>query len=546
MKIALGQINPTIGDFPGNRKKIITQAQSARKLGASLILFPEMSICGYPPMDLLDHRTFVEENLKSLRILQKDCPPDIAVVAGYVDKNRSQTGNPLQNIASVILDGRIIHRQAKTLLPTYDVFDESRYFQPAAERNIFTHKGRRFGIAICEDVWWESEPVPGVRYPVDPVKDLLDKGAEILLVPSASPFFAGKKGLRFTLLSGIGTSSGVPVYYSNMVGGNDNLIFDGYSFAASAEGRLLHLSPGFEEDLSIVDEAPVAAGLTLEEDKNADILEALCLGIRDYLKKCGFNKVHLGLSGGIDSALAAVLAARALGPDKVRAFGLPSAYSSQGSVQDAMDLAKNLNIEFSVMTIADLFAQFKKDLDPYFKDMPEDITEENIQARIRGLLLMAYSNKFGSLLLTTGNKSELAVGYATLYGDMCGSLAVIGDLFKTEVYELARYINKDGEVIPESIIRKAPSAELRPGQKDLDTLPPYDLLDQILSRYILESKTAREIIKEGFNETLVREIISKVGYAEYKRRQAPPVLKVSPKAFGTGRRMPIARNIYEA
>jgi NAD+ synthase (glutamine-hydrolysing) len=294
--------------------------------------------------------------------------------------------------------------------------------------------------------------------------------------------------------------------------------------------------------MSIVDDTAAS----LQEDKNADIIEALCLGIRDYLKKCGFNTVHLGLSGGIDSALVAALAARALGPDKVRAFGLPSPYSSQGSVQDAMDLAKNLRIEFSVMTIADLFAQCTKDLNPYFKDMPEDITEENLQARLRGLLLMAYSNKFGSLLLTTGNKSELAVGYATLYGDMCGSLAVIGDLFKTEVYELARYLNKDGEIIPETIISKAPSAELRPGQKDQDSLPPYDLLDQILARYILESKTAREIIKEGFNEGLVREIITKVGYAEYKRRQAPPVLKVSPKAFGTGRRMPIARHIYEA
>lgn len=542
MKIALGQINPTIGDFLGNRKKIIAQAESARSRGARLILFPEMSICGYPPMDLLDHGTFVEENLKSLRILQKDCPPDIALVVGYVDKNRSMTGNPLQNIASVILDGRIIHRQAKTLLPTYDVFDESRYFQPAAERKVFTYGGTRFGIAVCEDVWWESEPVPGVRYPVDPVADLLDRGAEILLVPSASPFYAGKKDLRCSLVSSIGTSSGVPVYYTNMVGGNDNLIFDGYSFATSAEGKLLHLSPGFREDMSIVDDTAAS----LQEDKNADIIEALCLGIRDYLKKCGFNTVHLGLSGGIDSALVAALAARALGPDKVRAFGLPSPYSSQGSVQDAMDLAKNLRIEFSVMTIADLFAQCTKDLNPYFKDMPEDITEENLQARLRGLLLMAYSNKFGSLLLTTGNKSELAVGYATLYGDMCGSLAVIGDLFKTEVYELARYLNKDGEIIPETIISKAPSAELRPGQKDQDSLPPYDLLDQILARYILESKTAREIIKEGFNEGLVREIITKVGYAEYKRRQAPPVLKVSPKAFGTGRRMPIARHIYEA
>jgi len=541
LKIALGQINPVIGDFQGNVNRIIhfTEKAAADLKKPELIVFPELSICGYPPMDLLDQEAFLEKNLKALREIQHGTPRGLGIVIGYVDKNKSAAGKRLMNTVSVIEGGQILFTQAKTLLPTYDVFDEARYFEPAAERKIFRWKGRKIGIAICEDIWWETEPSAGVRYPVDPVKDLLDMGASLILVPSASPYYAGKPRIRCRLLSHIGRSSGVGVVYVNMVGGNDSLIFDGQSMIISGSGRLTFLGKAFDEELVIVD-TESKTEVRLNGEKYDELERALILGIRDYLEKCGFCRVHLGLSGGIDSALVAVLAVKALGADNVKVFALPSRYSSEGSLKDAQKLADNLGIELMHLPIESIFTSYLDSLKPLFRGRDPDITEENLQARIRGTLLMAYSNKYRSLLLATGNKSELATGYCTLYGDMAGSLAVIGDLLKTEVYKLADYINHSGEIIPRAILNKPPSAELRPDQTDQDTLPPYDILDKIIHLYIVENLDTEKISERGFKSGLVERVITMIKRAEYKRRQAPVVLKVSPRAFGTGRRIPIA------
>jgi NAD+ synthase (glutamine-hydrolysing) len=546
----LGQINSTIGDFEGNRTLIRDAAIRARSGGAELIVLPELNVCGYPPMDLLDHDAFVEENLNALRWLQHALPPEIAVVVGYVDRSPAAAGKSLQNVAAVIHGGNVVFRQAKRLLPTYDVFDEARYFEPATESAVWQFGETRVGIAICEDIWWETEPVPGTRYPVDPVRDLLDQGAEIILAPSASPFHQGKLAIRRQLITSIGRNSGVPVVYVNLIGGNDSLIFDGYSMVTRADGTLHHLCTGFAPDIAIVETAALASGdgptgATLPTDAMAELEAALVLGLRDYLAKTGFSRVHFGLSGGIDSAVVAVIAARAVGPENVTAFLMPSQYSSSGSVTDSEELAANLGIRAVTIPIRPIYDAFATALGEEFAGTEPGIAEENIQARTRGNLLMAWSNKFGSLTLTTGNKSELAVGYCTLYGDMSGGLGVIGDLLKTEVYALARAINRTATVIPEAIITKPPSAELRPDQKDEDSLPPYDLLDGILHRYLVNSETHAQIVAAGFEPETVSRILALVGRSEYKRRQAPPVLKVSPKAFGTGRRMPIARRIYE-
>ncbi len=547
MKIALAQINTTIGDFDGNREKIREYAVRARSLGAEMVVFPELSLCGYPPMDLLDHASFVEQNLRSLRRLQTELPADLATLVGYVDNSRVFGGRALENVVAVISGGTIAHRQAKRLLPTYDVFDESRYFEPAQSSEVFVYHGTSFGIAICEDIWWEAEPAPGVHYPRNPVRDLLDAGARVLLSPSASPFHRGKIGVRHSLVRGIGRNNSVPVVYVNMVGANDSLVFDGNSFVCDSDGAVIQRSPGFTEDLSIVDlsrTVPVGQP-AYDADELGEVQSALILGIRDYLAKSGFSRVHLGLSGGIDSAVVATLATLAAGPENVRVFLMPSQYSSEGSVTDSRTLCENLGITASTIPIKPVYESFMEQLADEFSGYPQNVAEENIQARIRGILVMAYSNKVGSLPLTTGNKSELAVGYATMYGDMAGSLAVIGDLFKTEVYELARYINRDREIIPAAILSKAPSAELRPDQTDQDSLPAYDVLDRILHRYLVQSRTYQEIVELGFDRSVVSEVLRMVGRAEYKRRQAPPVIRVSSRAFGTGRRMPIARHIYE-
>lgn len=564
MKIAIGQINSTIGDFEGNRQKILAAAAAAKNEGAEIVVFPELALCGYPPMDLLDHDAFVEENQAALRTLQQDLPRDIAIVTGYVDRSPEPGGKGLRNVAAVIRDGTVLFRQAKRLLPTYDVFDEARYFEPARESRVWTYGEHRVGIAICEDIWWEAEAAVDRRYPVDPVRDLLDAGATVILAPSASPFHVGKKTTRTRLVSSIGRSGGVPVVYVNCVGGNDSLIFDGASIATDNRGEVIHQSPGFTEDVCVVDISATARDRepappgphqhrSMTEDtpspldaRDLDDLEnALVLGIRDYLEKTGFRSVHLGLSGGIDSALVAVLAARAAGPDRVHAFLMPSQYSSPGSISDSEMLAENLGIPWSTVPIQPIYDSFTEALKTQFAGTDPGVAEENIQARVRGTLLMSWSNKFGSLTLTTGNKSELAVGYCTLYGDMAGALAVIGDLFKTEVYALCRHINRDKEIIPDTILTKPPSAELRPNQTDQDSLPPYPVLDRILARYLIFGRTGSQIIAEGHDGATVTQVLNLVGRSEYKRRQAPPVLKVSPRAFGTGRRMPIARRIYE-
>lgn len=547
MKIAIAQINTKIGDFKGNVDKILHYAERAGDDLVELLVTPEMSICGYPPMDLLDYDRFVRENQKALRRLQKELPGQVAVAVGYVDRTRGTSGKPLQNVVSVLRDGKILHTQAKTLLPTYDVFDEARYFEPAASRSVFELNGRRIGVAICEDIWWEQEPAPGTRYAVDPVKELMDSGVDLLLSPSASPFFTGKQELRLSLLERIGQSSAVPTVYVNMVGGNDNLIFDGCSMMTDAEGHLIKCAEEFVEDYLVLDTDARHQPLKLPNvNENEKLRKALVLGVHDYVSKCGFKRVHFGLSGGIDSALVAVIATQALGPEHVHAFALPSRYSAETSESDARQLADNLGIGYDVLPIEEPFKAILGVMEPVFEGRDPDVAEENIQARIRGTLLMAYSNKFGSLLLTTGNKSELATGYCTLYGDMSGGLSVIGDLLKTQVYELSKHINSSEEIIPQNIIDKPPSAELRPDQTDQDSLPEYDVLDDILVQYVQENKSADEIAKTGHDIETVREILRLVGRNEYKRRQAPPVLKVSTRAFGTGRRMPIARNIYEA
>jgi len=552
MKIALGQMNAVIGDFSGNRKKIVDYAEKAAGQGSNLLITPELSLCGYPPMDLLDYASFSRENIHSLRILQRDLPRGIAVAVGYVSVN-NEAGKGLRNCVSVIRDGEVIFSQAKSLLPTYDVFDEARYFEPASTRRVFSFMGRNIGFAICEDIWWETEEAAGTRYPVDPVAELLDAGADMIISPSASPYYNGKLGVRYRLLSRIGSMGDVPVVYVNMVGGNDNLIFDGASMLVSPDGRLCHISPSWEEDLSFIDpDSSVSSSLALPEEGMEAVRRALVLGIRDYVEKCGFSRVHLGLSGGIDSALVATLAVEALGREQVRVFAMPSRYSSEGSLSDARKLADNLGISLETIPIEPMFVSSLDSLTPHFAGRQPDVAEENVQARIRGLLMMAYSNKWGSLLLTTGNKSELATGYCTLYGDMCGGLSVIGDLFKVEVFALCKHINERSienggdEIIPQAIISKPPSAELREDQKDEDSLPPYEVLDGILFHYLLKNESADEIARAGFDREQVGQILSLVGKNEYKRRQAPPVLKVSPRAFGTGRRMPIARKIYEA
>lgn len=546
MKVAIGQINPVIGDFSGNAARILDYVTRAERGGADVIVFPEMCVCGYPPMDLLDHVSFVEANLKTLRLIQQRSPKGIGIVLGYVDKNRTSAGKPLVNAVSLIRNGEILLTQTKSLLPTYDVFDEARYFEPADRRLVIAFKGEQIGIAICEDIWWEAEQPSALPYPVDPVKELIDQGATVIFSPSASPFYSGKLDVRLRLLSSIGKSSGVPVVYVNMVGGNDSLIFDGRSLVTSADGDLNFLGAGFEEQLAFVDTKSLKSKIALEVNRYEELEQALVLGIRDYLDKCGFKRVHVGLSGGIDSSVVAVLATKAVGSENVTVFALPSRYSSESSRDDAQTLAENLGIKLHSLSIEEMFRAGLEILAPVFGDKPLDATEENLQARIRGLLLMAFSNKFHSLLLATGNKSELATGYCTLYGDMCGVLAVIGDLFKTEVYALARSLNREKQVIPESVLTKAPSAELRPDQTDQDSLPPYDLLDKILEQYLLQNKTFEEITALGYEAALVKSVLNMVGRAEFKRRQAPPVLKVSPRAFGTGRRIPIARTIHEA
>jgi NAD+ synthetase len=540
MKVALAQINTTVGDFAGNEVKILSAYRRATEAQVDLVMFPELATCGYPPRDLLLKSFFISRNLESLNRLAKAAGPT-AMLVGYVGKNESPPGREATNSVALLQNGKILATRTKTLLPTYDVFDEDRYFEPAELNLPVEFNGQKIGLTVCEDVWNDEDFWRERRYQRNPAAELTAAGAQIIFNVSASPWHLGKNKTRHNMLSSLAVKVNCPVLYCNLVGGNDELIFDGASLAFDSAGKRTAQGALFAEDLLIVNTdqtKPIEAKEPVEEEA---IYDALVLGLRDYLHKCGFKSAVLGLSGGIDSALTAVLAVAALGKENVRGVSLPSQFSSQGSLDDARILATNLGIRYDVLAIQPMFEAARHQLKHVFAGRSEDTTEENIQARLRGVVLMALSNKFGSLLLTTGNKSELAVGYCTLYGDMCGGLAVVSDVPKTMVYRLAKWINRSGELIPAASISKAPSAELRPNQTDQDSLPPYEVLDAILEEYVVRLRPASEIIARGFDEATVRRVVHLIDANEYKRRQAAPGLKVTSKAFGVGRRIPIAQ-----
>ena len=541
MKIGIAQINPVVGDFPGNAKRILAAYRECLDDGADIVLTPELSLAGYPPRDLVFKSQFVPKCLQALDYLAEESRA-VPLLVGYVDRNHpSRPGKPFRNAAAWLENGEIRHRFIKTLLPTYDVFDERRYFEPGESCEPVEWNGKRIGVTICEDIWTEDY-LQRPFYDRDPVDELSAKGIDLLLNLSASPFHLGKPTLRRAMIAGIAHRARVPVVYCNTSGANDQLVFDGHSLVAGANGRISLQLPGFQEYNCVIDPfVEVENDIPLGECETAQLYEALVVGLRDYVTKCGFSSVCLGLSGGIDSALTAVIAADALGPKNVHGLTMPSPYSSRGSVEDSFELAKNLGIRCDEVSIAAPFQAIKEAMQPLFEGKPEDVTEENMQARIRGLLLMSLSNKDNHLLLTTGNKSELAVGYCTIYGDMNGGLAVISDLPKTRVYEVSQWVNRAREIIPWNTICKPPSAELRPDQKDQDTLPPYETLDAILELYIEHHMSADEIIARGYEEATVRWIQRRVDLNEWKRHQAAPGLRVTSKAFGIGRRMPIVQ-----
>ena len=543
MKIALAQINPTVGDFSGNIQKILEYAACASKRGAELVLFPELCVCGYPPADLLEKPSFIARAEEAvLEIAEATGKLPLTVVCGSVAARHHGEGKHVGNMAFVLSGGTIVHRQQKMLLPFYDVFDEQRYFEPATEQHTFSLGSERVALTICEDAWndklfWQTR-----RYAVDPVDELVREGATLILNISASPYWRGKRKTREAMLSALARRHRVPVLMCNQVGGNDSLIFDGTSLGIAADGTVFGQGKSFEEDLVLVDTVSCAGDQhSTYPGLDAGAYHALVLGTRDYVSKCGFQKAVIGLSGGIDSALVTAIAADALGKENVLTVGMPSPYSSPGSIADSEHLAQNLGVRFELCRIGPIFADFTTTLAPIFAGREPDLTEENLQSRIRGALLMAISNKLGSLVLTTGNKSEMATGYCTLYGDMVGALAVIGDVIKTNVYRLAHYVNRDSEVIPRNIIEKAPSAELRPGQLDTDSLPPYEVLDPIIEAYVERYESPEQIAETQAQEVdLVRQVVKLVERSEYKRQQAAPVLKITPKSFGMGRRFPIA------
>ena len=544
MKVALAQLNTTVGDLAGNEAKILAAYQRGIESGAELVVCPELSVCGYPPRDLLHKRSFIPGNWATVQRLAA-ATGKVGLLIGYAGSNDKRPGREATNSAALLQNGGILATRHKTLLPTYDVFDEDRYFEPATENLPVTFNGQKIGITICEDIWNDEDFWKDRRYPHNPAVDLANAGAKLLLNISASPWHLGKNNTRREMLANLAAKTGCPLLYCNLVGGNDELVFDGASMAFDGTGQLGAEGVFFGEDFLVVDTAkPGFIGPQLMEDEES-IYRALVLGLRDYVHKCGFKSVVLGLSGGIDSALTAVIAVEALGPENVRGVSLPSQYSSQGSLDDAQILAQNLGIQHDVIPIQNAFESVKAELQPVFAGRKEDTAEENIQARLRGVILMAMSNKFGSLLLTTGNKSELAVGYCTLYGDMCGGLAVISDVPKTMVYRLSNWINREQEIIPPASITKPPSAELRPNQTDQDSLPPYDVLDAILEAYVVQYKSPAEIVQAGFHETDVKRIVKLIDFNEYKRRQAAPGIKVTSKAFGVGRRIPIAQRYRE-
>jgi NAD+ synthase (glutamine-hydrolysing) len=549
MKIGFAQINPTVGDLRGNCELIIGAYQRLAESGAELVLTPELAITGYPPQDLVFKSRFVPENLALLEKLHAHMGNAVLLV-GFVDRNEGR-GKPFHNAAALLERGKPIRKTYKSLLPTYDVFDEDRYFEPATCVEPFEVHGKKIGVTICEDIWTD-EYLPRPLYEVEPVRVLVEQGAEIILNLSASPFRVGAPACRLEMIAAQAHTYQRPICYCNVVGGNDQLIFDGNSIAVNASGELIAHLAAFREDERIVDTDSAAAIKFHEGKTSEELFAALSLGVHDYFRKCNFHSAVIGLSGGVDSAVTAVIAVDALGAENVTGVSMPSPYSSRGSIDDARVLAHNLGIKFLEIPITDAFRDFKAQFKEIFKALPENETEENMQPRLRAMTLMALSNKFGHLLLTTGNKSELAVGYCTLYGDMAGGLAVISDVPKTMVYELARWINSDysarsgkQEIIPTSTIEKAPSAELKPNQKDQDFLPTYETLDEILQLYVEENLSARDIIARGFDEKTVRWVQRRVDLNEYKREQAAPGLKVTSRAFGMGRKMPIAQRYVD-
>jgi NAD+ synthase (glutamine-hydrolysing) len=543
VKIALAQINPTIGDFDGNAQKILEFTRRAEHGGADHALFPELSVCGYPPADLLEKPSFVARAGQVVEQLAAcTAHSRTAILCGYVTPAHHGTGKRVMNSAALLRNGHIEFVQSKMLLPFYDVFDEQRYFAPASKQRLFPLAGRQVALTICEDAWNDKSFWENRLYTIDPVEELMRAGGSIILNISASPYWRDKRQTRRDMLAAIARHHAKPVLMVNQVGGNDSLIFDGSSIALGRNGEVIAQAASFEEDLICVDTESLTGDMHPQIDNEDEaIFRALVLGTRDYIHKCGFSHAIVALSGGIDSAIVAAIAVEALGKENVLGIGMPSPYSSQGSIDDSRHLAENLGIRFDVVPITGLFEQYNQALAPIFAGLQPGITEENIQSRIRGNLVMALSNKFNSLVLTTGNKSEMATGYCTLYGDMVGALAVIGDVVKTEVYALARHLNGEREVIPVSIIEKPPSAELRPDQKDTDSLPPYDILDPILEAYVERYETPEQIAAIlGVDIELVRRVVKLVERSEYKRQQAAPVLKVTAKAFGMGRRFPIA------
>jgi NAD+ synthetase len=560
MKIGFAQINTTVGDLSGNCDLIIGAYERLAAAGAELILTPELAITGYPPQDLVFKSRFVLENLAILEKLHSRVG-EAALLVGFVDGNEG-LGKPFHNAAALLERGKPLRKAHKSLLPTYDVFDEDRYFEPASRVEPVDVQEKKIGVTICEDIWTEHY-LPRPFYDVEPVRSLVDQGAEIIVNLSSSPFSLHKPAIRYEMVAGLARAHQRPICYCNLVGGNDQLVFDGNSFAVNAAGNLIAQLAAFREEEKVVDTDSTAT-IELHEGKTPEqLFAALSLGVRDYFRKCGFHSAVVGLSGGVDSAVTAVIAVDALGAENVTGVSMPSPYSSRGSIDDARALARNLGIKLLEIPIGDAFAVFKSQFKEIFKRLPENETEENMQPRLRAMILMSLSNKFGHLVLSTGNKSELAVGYCTLYGDMAGGLAVISDVPKTMVYELARWINSDygprsdyrrdppspgsglAGIIPRSTIEKAPSAELKPNQKDQDTLPPYEILDQILQLYVEENLSARDIIARGLDEKTVRWVQRRVDLNEYKREQAAPGLKVTSRAFGLGRKMPIAQRYVD-